>query len=207
MAPRRRIQDGDPPQDAVEELQLVNVEFDQAGGNNVGAQAPNMAPNVDLGEAVVSLRQMMEENRKATEENRQMMVESRRLIEEARAMAHQLNCQVDCLNSCVDRRLAQLFELVNKNTNDLGELRQLLNKPVLQTRALSSDGRDFPNLESENVNLPSNGGGRGEQPRPVNSTPPVTTTVPTPQRVNVGESHATSSKIHVEQPPPRQGVA
>ncbi|CAL1397078.1 unnamed protein product [Linum trigynum] len=214
MAPRRRIQDGDPPQGAVEEGQLVNVEVDQAGGNNDGAEVPNMAPNSDLGDAVVSLHKMMEENRKATEENRkateetrQIMAESRRLIEEARAMARQVKSQVDCLNSRVDRRLAQLFELVNKNTNDLGEFRQLLNRPVLQTRALSSDGRDFPNLESENVNLPSNGGGRGEQPRPVNPTPPVTTTVPTPQRVNVGESHATSSKIHVEQPPPRQGVA
>ncbi|CAL1358950.1 unnamed protein product [Linum trigynum] len=150
---------------------------------------------------------MMEENRKATEENRQMMAESRRLIEEARAMAHQVNSQVDCLNSRVDRRLAQLFELVNKNTNDLGEFRQLLNRPVLQTRALSSDGRDFSNLESENINLPSNGGGRGEQPRPVNPTPPVVATVATPQRLNVGVSHATSSQIHVEQPPPVQGVA
>ncbi|CAL1411221.1 unnamed protein product [Linum trigynum] len=151
MAPRRRIQDGDPPQGAVEEGQLVNVEVDQAGGNNAGAEVPNMAPNVDLGEAVMTLRQMMEENRKAMEENRQMMPESRRLIEEARAMAHQVNSQVDCLNSRVDRRLAQLCELVNKNTNDLGELRQLLNKPVLHTWDLSSDGRDFPNLESETL--------------------------------------------------------
>ncbi|CAL1407664.1 unnamed protein product [Linum trigynum] len=100
MAPRRSNQEGEAPAGFMEE-QVANIEHGQVSEavveNNGRAEIlPTATPGGDIGEAVVVLRQMMEENRKlvakncqAIKENRQMMVENLRMMEEAISVFHQ----------------------------------------------------------------------------------------------------------------------
>ncbi|CAL1390186.1 unnamed protein product [Linum trigynum] len=216
MAPRRRNLEGDVPAGFVED-QVANIEYGQAsdavaGGNGGAETLVATAPGGDLGEAVGALRQMMEENRKmvadthqATEENRQMQMENRRMLEETRANTHQVNSQIDCLNSRLDRRFSQLLEVVNKNANEVDQLRQSLGRPVVQSRALPLDGIGLTPTNS----VLSPAGGRNGQPRQ-ETLPPQTASQPPPRRVGdveipvttqVGES--SQARVGVEVVPPR----
>ncbi|CAI0428999.1 unnamed protein product [Linum tenue] len=128
-------------------------------------------------------------------------------MEEARAASHQVNSQIDCLNSRVDRRLSQLFEVVNKNKSDFDEFRRFLTTPIIQSRALPLDGGNSnPNRNSGNLSSSPAGGGNG-QPRQDNLFPPMTNQ-PTPHRMNRGEIPATTQvegipNVGVGEIPPR----
>ncbi|CAI0374579.1 unnamed protein product [Linum tenue] len=114
---------------------------------------------------------------------------------------------MDCLNSRVDRRLSQIFEVVNKNKSDFDEFRRFLTTPIIQSRALPLDGGNSnPNSNPGNLNSSPAGGGNG-QPRQDNLFPPMTNQ-PTPYRMNRGEIPATTQvegipNVGVGEIPPR----
>ncbi|CAI0524273.1 unnamed protein product [Linum tenue] len=114
---------------------------------------------------------------------------------------------MDCLNSRVDRRLSQLFEVVNKNKSDFDEFRRFLTTPIIQSKALPLDGGNSnPNSNSGNLSSSPVGGGNG-QPRQDNLFPPMTNHK-TPHRMNRGEIPATTQvegipNVGVGEIPPR----
>ncbi|CAN1334170.1 hypothetical protein LINPERPRIM_LOCUS36288 [Linum perenne] len=54
--------------------------------------------------------------------------------------ARQVNSQIESLSSHVEGRLSQVFDVVNKNQTNFQEFRKILTTPLVQSRALPSDG-------------------------------------------------------------------
>ncbi|CAN1273366.1 hypothetical protein LINPERPRIM_LOCUS14999 [Linum perenne] len=109
--------------------------------------------------------------------------------------ALQVNSQIESLSSHVERRLSQVFDVVNKNQTDFQEFRKILTKPLVQSRALPSDGLGSMNNGVGNVSRHPGSGRNGE-----NLSPPVESQPPSHQHGN-GKNLATTSNTHVEQMP------
>ncbi|CAN1337102.1 hypothetical protein LINPERPRIM_LOCUS37450 [Linum perenne] len=65
--------------------------------------------------------------------------------------ARQVNSQIESLSSHVERRLSQVFDVVNKNQTDFHEFRKILATPLVQSKALPSDGLGWMNNGVGNV--------------------------------------------------------
>ncbi|CAN1272636.1 hypothetical protein LINPERPRIM_LOCUS14654 [Linum perenne] len=113
--------------------------------------------------------------------------------------ARQVNSQIESLSSHVERRLIQVFEVVNKNQTDFQEFRRILTTPLVQSRALPPDGLGSMSNGVGNVS-PHPASGRNGQPWQDNLSPPVASQPPSHQHGN-GENLATTSNTHVEQMP------
>ncbi|CAN1243187.1 hypothetical protein LINPERPRIM_LOCUS5587 [Linum perenne] len=85
--------------------------------------------------------------------------------------ARQVNSQIESLSSHVERRLIQVFDVVNKNQTDFQELRKILTTPFVQSRALPPDGLGSMSNDVGNVS-PHSTSGRNGQPRPDVEVPP-----------------------------------
>ncbi|CAN0904195.1 hypothetical protein LINGRAHAP2_LOCUS22954 [Linum grandiflorum] len=163
MAPRRKNQESDLPQPFVEEGQM-----DAGGAGYLGSSdnlvreevPPQLVPTADLGGAVASLLQMMEENRKLMEENHQQVTLQLKSLDE----------RYESYNSRVDRCLSQVIEVVNKNKSDFDEFINFLISSVatLGNRSLYDVNfilNHFNNFNGNgNMNIPS-AGGHSSQPR------------------------------------------
>ncbi|CAN1836506.1 hypothetical protein LINPERHAP1_LOCUS34796 [Linum perenne] len=113
--------------------------------------------------------------------------------------ARQVNSQIESLSSHVERRLIQVFDVVNKNQTDFQEFRKILTTPLVQSRALPPDGLGSMSNGVGNVS-PHPTSGRNGQPWQDNLSPPVASQPPSHQHGN-GENLATTSNTHVEQMP------
>ncbi|CAN1330774.1 hypothetical protein LINPERPRIM_LOCUS35076 [Linum perenne] len=113
--------------------------------------------------------------------------------------ARQVNSQIESLSSHVERRLSQVFDVVNKNQNDFYEFRKILTTPLVQSRALPSNGLGLMNNGAGNVS-PHPASGRNGQPWQDNLSPLVASQPPSHQHGS-GENLATTSNTHVEQMP------
>ncbi|CAN1317354.1 hypothetical protein LINPERPRIM_LOCUS30411 [Linum perenne] len=111
----------------------------------------------------------------------------------------QVNSQIESLSSHVQRRLIQVFDVVNKNQTDFQEFRKILTTPLVQSRALPPDGLGSMSNGVGNVS-PHPASGRNGQPWQDNLSPPVASQPPSHQHGN-GENLATTSNTHVEQMP------
>ncbi|CAN1290990.1 hypothetical protein LINPERPRIM_LOCUS20956 [Linum perenne] len=110
--------------------------------------------------------------------------------------ARQVNFEIESLSSHVERRLSQVFDVVNQNQTGFQEFRKILTTPLVQSRALPPDGVGSMNNGVGNVSpyLPS---GRNGQPWQDNLSPPVASQPPSHHHAN-GENLATTSNTHVE---------
>ncbi|CAN1314179.1 hypothetical protein LINPERPRIM_LOCUS29217 [Linum perenne] len=86
--------------------------------------------------------------------------------------ARQVNSQIESLSSHVERRLSQVFDVVNKNQTDFQEFRKILTMPLVQSRALPPDGLGSMSNGVGNVS-PHPASGRSAQPWQDNLSPPV----------------------------------
>ncbi|CAN1316085.1 hypothetical protein LINPERPRIM_LOCUS29933 [Linum perenne] len=86
--------------------------------------------------------------------------------------ARQVNSQIESLSSHVERRLSQVFEVVNKNQTDFEEFRKNLMTHLAQSRALPSDGLGSMSNGVGNVS-PHPASGRNGQPWQDNLSPLV----------------------------------
>ncbi|CAN1336181.1 hypothetical protein LINPERPRIM_LOCUS37038 [Linum perenne] len=86
--------------------------------------------------------------------------------------ARQVNSQIESLSSHVERRLSQVFDVVNKNQTNFQEFRKILMTPLVQSRDLPPDGLGSMNNGVENVS-PRPTSGRNGQPWQDNLSPLV----------------------------------
>ncbi|CAN1272708.1 hypothetical protein LINPERPRIM_LOCUS14695 [Linum perenne] len=77
--------------------------------------------------------------------------------------ARQVHSQFESLSSHVERRLSQVFDVVNKNQTDFQEFRKNLTTPLVQSRALPPDGLGSMSTCVGNVS-PYPASGRNGQP-------------------------------------------
>ncbi|CAN1304855.1 hypothetical protein LINPERPRIM_LOCUS26338 [Linum perenne] len=108
--------------------------------------------------------------------------------------ARQVNSQIESLSSHVERRLSQLFDVVNKNQTDFQEFRKILTTPLVQSRALPPDGLGLMSNGVGNVS-PHPASGRNGQPWQENLSPPVASQPLSHQHGN-GENLATTCNTH-----------
>ncbi|CAN1337183.1 hypothetical protein LINPERPRIM_LOCUS37489 [Linum perenne] len=76
--------------------------------------------------------------------------------------ASQVNSQIESLGSHVERRLSQVFEVVNKNQTDFQEFRNFLTTPLVHSRVLPPKGLGSMNFGIGNVS-PHPASGRNGQ--------------------------------------------